>query len=331
MYKNYKFHDENLSGYKFLVTGGAGFIGSNIVEYLLEHNAGLVRVLDDLSNGYYENIESYECLSNFQFIQGDIRDYDTCKNALVDIDFVTHQAALGSVPRSVVNPILTNEVNISGFLNVFMAARDSKSLKRMIFAASSSSYGDSAQLPKIEGQEGKPLSPYAVTKLVNEIYAEVFSKVYDFHTIGLRYFNVFGPRQNPKNPYAAVIPIFCDNFVRDVSPIINGDGKTSRDFTYVVDAVQANIKALFLQPLSKYETFNIASGRQIELNEIVTLLSDISGKSICPVYKEERVGDVKHSLADLHKSKNVLNYFPQSEFRESLRFVFDFIKKKDSL
>jgi UDP-N-acetylglucosamine 4-epimerase len=202
------YHKVDLSEFKFLVTGGAGFIGSNLVEYLLKYGAGHVRVLDNLSNGYYENIKDFVGLPNFEFIEGDIRDLETCKKALLGMNYVSHQAALGSVPRSIADPITSNEVNVSGFLNILIAAKESSTLKQMVYAASSSTYGDSAKLPKIEGNEGRPLSPYAVTKLVNELYADVFSRVYNFHSIGLRYFNIFGPKQNQNNPYAAVIPIF---------------------------------------------------------------------------------------------------------------------------
>ena len=243
------YHDINLSNYSFLITGGAGFIGSNLVEYLLKYNAGHVRVLDNLSNGYFENIKDFMELPNFEFIEGDIRDLETCRKAADGIDFISHQAALGSVPRSISDPFTSNEVNVSGFLNILIAARDSSKLKMMVYAASSSTYGDSPNLPKIEGIEGNPLSPYAVTKLVNELYADVFSRVYSFHTIGLRYFNIFGPKQNPNNPYAAVIPIFCKNFINKKSPTINGDGNTSRDFTFIENAVQANIKAMLYPPL----------------------------------------------------------------------------------
>ena len=240
-----QYHLVDLSQYSFLITGGAGFIGSNIVEYLLKYNAGKVKVLDNLSNGYFENIKEFTSLSNFEFINGDIRDIELCRSAIKGIDYISHQAALGSVPRSITDPITTNEVNVSGFLNMLRVAQENENVKRFIYAASSSTYGDSQNLPKIEGQEGKPLSPYAVTKLVNELYAEVFSKIYGINTLGLRYFNVFGPKQNPNNPYAAVIPIFCNNFLIGQSSIINGDGLTSRDFTFIENVVQANIKAFF--------------------------------------------------------------------------------------
>jgi len=241
---NTPYHTTDLSKFKFLVTGGAGFIGSNIVEYLIKYNAGHVRVLDNLSNGYFENIKEFMGLPNFEFILGDIRNFENCKKAIEGMDFVTHQAALGSVPRSISDPITSNEVNVSGFLNILTAVKNAPNIKRMVYAASSSTYGDSPALPKVEGNEGNPLSPYAVTKLVNELYADVYSKVYGLHTIGLRYFNVFGPKQNPNNPYAAVIPIFCKAFIEGKTPTINGDGLTSRDFTFVENAVQANIRAL---------------------------------------------------------------------------------------
>ena len=274
------YHDIDLSKYSFLITGGAGFIGSNIVEYLLRYNAGHVRVLDNLSNGYFENIKDFIDMPNFEFIEGDICDLQTCKHVVNGVDYISHQAALGSVPRSISDPINSNEVNISGFLNILTVAKDSSRLKRLVYAASSSTYGDSTDLPKVEGYEGKPLSPYAVTKLVNELYAEVYSKVYDFHSIGLRYFNIFGPKQNPNNPYAAVIPIFCKAFIDDRSPLINGDGGTSRDFTFVENAVQANIKAMLIPPLAKHEVMNVACGDQITLNQMVDILQEISFKSI---------------------------------------------------
>lgn len=316
------YHTADLSGYRFLVTGGAGFIGSNLVEYLIRYHAGHVRVLDNLSTGSLKNIEPYLHLPNFEFIEGDIRNMNTCKSAVEDIDYVSHQAALGSVPRSVADPALTNEVNISGFLNMLVSVNENRAVKRMVFAASSSTYGDSQQLPKIEGTEGKPLSPYAVTKAVNEMYADVFSKVYDLHTIGLRYFNVFGPGQNPDNPYAAVIPLFCKAFIEGVPPVINGDGNTSRDFTFVENAVQANIKAMLLPELNNYEVFNMACGDQVSLNEMVNMLQEISGKNIKPLYGPERAGDVKHSLASIEKISNVLGYKPMFKFKQGLSMVY---------
>lgn len=320
------FHKSDLSGLSFLITGGAGFIGSNIVEYLLKYGAGKVRVLDNLSNGYYQNIEEFIGLPNFEFINGDIRDLETCQRAVEGIDYISHQAALGSVPRSIKDPITSNEVNISGFLNMLVAANESPTLRRFVYAASSSTYGDSHELPKVEGIEGKPLSPYAVTKAVNEMYADVFSRVYKFHTIGLRYFNVFGPRQNPDNPYAAVIPIFCKAFIDGKAPTIFGDGKTSRDFTFVANAVQANIRAMNQVDLKGHEVFNIACGEQTTLNSMISMLNEISGKSIIAEYTQERTGDVKHSKADIGKAKRMLGYSPEVFFEEGLKKVYEFYK-----
>lgn len=323
LYKN-QYHSIDLSKYKFLITGGAGFIGSNIVEYLLKYNAGHVRVLDNLSNGYYENIKEFTQLPNFEFIEGDIRDLKMCYEAVDGIDYISHQAALGSVPRSIADPILTNEVNISGFLNMLVAAKNSPSLKRFVYAASSSTYGDSIELPKVEGSEGNPLSPYATTKLVNEIYSDVFSKVYGLNSIGLRYFNIFGPKQNPKNPYAAVIPIFCSHFIKGITPTINGDGLTSRDFTFVENAVQANIKSFEIQ-IKNSEVFNVACGDQITLNQIIEQLKLISKKEwLEPIYKNERIGDVKHSKASIDKIKKYLKFEPSIKFRTGLEIVYQY-------
>jgi UDP-N-acetylglucosamine/UDP-N-acetylgalactosamine 4-epimerase len=321
-----KFHNTNLSGVKFLVTGGSGFIGSHIVDYLLAHGA-FVRVLDNLSNGYFENISHNIANPNFEFIEGDIRDYSVCENAVREIQYISHQAALGSVPRSIENPILTNEVNIGGFLNMLTAAKNSKSLVKFIYAASSSTYGDSMILPKVEGNEGKPLSPYAVTKAVNETYGDVFSKVYGFHTIGLRYFNIFGPRQNPDNPYAAVIPIFCSAFINNKKPTINGDGETSRDFTFVENAVQANIKAMLSLGLENHEVFNVACGDQVSLNEMIDELNTLSSTQIEANYGPERKGDVKHSKASIEKIGNSLGYKPTVTFSNGLRTVFEWYKE----
>jgi UDP-N-acetylglucosamine 4-epimerase len=255
-------------------------------------------------------------------MEGDIRDLETCRRAVDGMDFVSHQAALGSVPRSITDPITTNEVNIGGFLNMLVAARDSSNCKRMVYAASSSTYGDSIELPKVEGREGKPLSPYAITKAVNEEYARVFSDVYVFHTIGLRYFNVFGPKQNPNNPYAAVIPIFCKHFIEGTKPTIFGDGETSRDFTFVENAVQANIKALLFRGLTQHEVFNVACGDQISLNQMVTILQEITGgHDLEPIYATERSGDVRHSRASIEKISQTLGYYPQTRFEKGLKLV----------
>ena len=314
--------------HSFLITGGAGFIGSNLVEFLLTNGARKVRVLDNLSNGYLENIQPYFNHPAFEFIEGDIRDFETCKKAVEGIHFISHQAALGSVPRSISDPLTTNEVNISGFLNMLVAAKESSSLKRFVYAASSSTYGDSPALPKVEGNEGKPLSPYAITKAVNELYGDVFSKVYGFNTIGLRYFNIFGPNQSPDNPYAAVIPIFCKAFIDGSVPVINGDGETSRDFTYVDNAVQANIKALFKADLDTHEVYNVACGEQASLNAMITMLNEITGKSVTPEYGPERPGDVKHSKASISKIQKDLGYAPTVYFDEGLKKVYAWYKQQ---
>lgn len=320
------YHTSDLSQFSFLITGGAGFIGSNLVEYLIKFNAGHVRVLDNLSNGYAQNLEPYLHLSNFEFINGDIRDLEVCKKAISGIDYISHQAALGSVPRSIQDPITSNQVNIDGFLNMLVAAKDSPKLKRFVYAASSSTYGDSMDLPKTEGNEGKPLSPYAVTKAVNEMYADVFSKIYGLNTIGLRYFNVFGPRQNPSNPYAAVIPIFCKAFIDNKSPIINGDGATSRDFTFVANVVQANIRSFFVNDLNSHEIFNTACGEQVTLNQIIASLKEISGKELDAAYGAERIGDVRHSKASISKISKHLGYQPEVHFHKGLEIVFNWYK-----
>lgn len=319
------FHNEDLSKYNFLITGGAGFIGSNIVEYLIRNNAGKVRVLDNLSNGYFDNIREFVGCDNFEFVEGDIRDYETCSRALECIDYVSHQAALGSVPRSIKDPITSNSVNISGFVNMLTAVKNNSKIIKMVYAASSSTYGDSQKLPKVEGNEGKPLSPYAVTKLVNEIYADVFSKVYGLHTIGLRYFNVFGPKQSPDNPYAAVIPLFIKAAIKNESPIIFGDGMTSRDFTYVDNAVQANIKGMLLKKeMTRNEVINIACGENNNLLKLWEIISAISGCNCKPVFKDERSGDVRASLASINKAINLIDYKPTVFFEKGVNLTYSY-------
>lgn len=317
---------EQIKGASFLVTGGAGFIGSNIVEFLLAHSASKVKVLDNLSNGYRENVTLFQSHPSYEFIEGDIRDLETCKDAVKDIQYITHQAALGSVPRSIENPIQTNEVNIGGHLNMLEAAKESDTLIKFVYAASSSTYGDHPGLPKVEGYEGKLLSPYAVSKAVNEQYAQVFSDIYGLHTIGLRYFNIYGPRQNANNPYAAVIPIFCKAFLDGNSPKINGDGQTSRDFTYVSNAIQANLRALFSLDINEHQVFNVACGERTSLNQMIQILQDISESKLEPLYGPERQGDVKHSQASIDKITATLNYSPEVYFEDGLKNVFNWYK-----
>lgn len=324
---NQKYHVVDLSKVTVLVTGGAGFIGSNLVEYLLRNDVKHVRVVDNLSNGYWENISDFVSLKNFEFIEGDITDSVFCQEIIQDVDYVSHQAALGSVPRSINDPLTTNLVNITGFLNILDAVRQSGTVKRMVYAASSSTYGDSSILPKVEGVEGKPLSPYAVTKLVNELYADVFSKVYGLHTIGLRYFNVFGPKQNPNNPYAAVIPKFCKSFLESTSPTIFGDGLTSRDFTFVENVVQANVKALFQSEIKQHQVYNVACGEQTSLRQIVEYLCKITNQVIEAQFEEERVGDIKHSKASVEKISTQLGYKPTIQFFEGLMIVYQWYQE----
>lgn len=315
-----KYHEEDLSSRKFLITGGAGFIGSHIVEYLAENKVGLIRILDNLSTGKLENIQDYLSLPNVEWIEGDIRDYETCIAAMQGIDFVSHQAALGSVPRSVKDPITTNAVNIGGFLNILHAAKESR-IKKMVYAASSSTYGDSMVLPKIESKIGNPLSPYAVTKYVNELYAQVFADLYGFNSVGLRYFNVFGPRQDPNGPYAAVIPLFIKSALNNEPPFINGDGEQTRDFTYVENAVQANIKAL-LTETKGHEVINIAFGDKTSLNTLWNYINELTGRSnLVPVYRENRQGDVRDSLADISKAKALIGYEPKFSILQGLKMT----------
>jgi UDP-N-acetylglucosamine 4-epimerase len=314
---------------KILVTGGAGFIGSNIVERLLQRqDVEMVRVLDNLSTGSLQNIESFQANPRFEFVQGDIRSYETCLEAVAGIDLISHQAALGSVPRSINDPLTTNEVNITGTLNVFTAAKEKK-VWRVVYAASSSTYGDHPGLPKVENKIGNPLSPYAVTKFVNELYARVYGQVYGLETVGLRYFNVFGPRQNPNGPYAAVIPLFINSVLNNEPPLINGDGETSRDFTFVANAVHANEQALFTDNKEAVgQVFNIAFGERTTLNELFQTIKEIAGSDLAPKYGPERAGDVRHSLADISKGRTLLGYDPKISIREGMKTTFEWYRKQ---
>jgi UDP-N-acetylglucosamine 4-epimerase len=314
---------------RILVTGGAGFIGSNLVEKLLQDNrVTLVRVLDNLATGSLKNIEAFNADPKFEFLEGDIRNYDTCLEACDTIDLVTHQAALGSVPRSIADPLTTNEVNITGTLNVFTAAKEKK-IKRVVYAASSSTYGDHPGLPKVEDKIGNPISPYAVTKYVMELYARVYASLYNMQFIGLRYFNIFGPRQNPMGAYAAVIPLFAKALIENKPPLINGDGSHSRDFTYVDNAVQANILSLFTKNDSAInQVYNIACGHQTSLLELFNQLKKEAKSDLQPIHGPERTGVVKHSLADISKAEKLLGYSPAVSIEEGLRMTYRWYRKE---
>ncbi|MGV6829975.1 MAG: SDR family oxidoreductase [bacterium] len=319
---DFNYHQRDISDLNFLVTGGAGFIGSNIVEYLLKYGAGKVRVLDNFSNGYKENLNEFLSNPAFELIEGDIRDLDTCHKAMIDIDYVSHQAALGSVPRSINDPKTSNDVNISGFLNMLIALKESETAKRMVYAASSSTYGDSKSLPKVEDIIGRPLSPYAVTKYVNELYADVFGKTYNTDVIGFRYFNVFGPKQSPNGAYAAVIPLFMQA-LKDGEPAkINGDGEQTRDFTFVDNAVQANIRGIFAPQEAANQVFNIACGDRISVNKLWNDIRTAANSSLEPIYGPPRQGDVRDSLADISKAQKLLGYEPNYSVSEGLEITY---------
>ncbi|MDM1355962.1 SDR family oxidoreductase [Myroides marinus] len=300
---------------KILITGGAGFIGSNLTEYFLSKGY-FVRCLDNFATGHRYNIEPFLSNDNYELIEGDIRDLETCHQAVRGMDYVLHQAALGSVPRSVKDPITTNDVNVSGFLNMLVAVRDG-GVKRMVYAASSSTYGDSENLPKVEDIIGKPLSPYAVTKYVNELYADVFARTYGIETVGLRYFNVFGRRQDPNGAYAAVIPLFVKQLMKHESPTINGTGDYSRDFTYIDNVIQMNERAMLTTNKEAVNTvYNTAVGDRTTLNTLIGYLKENLSKydaaiaNVEAIYGPNRVGDIPHSLASVDKARRLLGYEP---------------------
>lgn len=320
---------------KILITGGAGFIGSNLCEYFLSKKYEVV-CLDNFSTGHKHNLVAFSNDKNFKLIEGDIRNLSDCKEAVLGVDYVLHQAALGSVPRSINDPITTNDVNVSGFLNMLVASRDAK-VKRFIYAASSSTYGDSESLPKIEEKIGKPLSPYAITKYVNELYADIFSKTYGLETIGLRYFNVFGRKQDPNGAYAAVIPKFVMQFMEYKSPVINGDGNFSRDFTYIDNVIQMNELAMTTtNPEAVNTVYNTAYGDRTTLNDLIKYLKeylsefDASIANISVTYGPNRAGDIPHSLASIEKAKKLLGYEPkfsmQSGLKEAVRWYWENLK-----
>ena len=309
----------------FLVTGGAGFIGSNLCEAIL--NKGYkVRCLDNLSTGKQENVDLFIDNPNYTFINGDIRDLDTCMNACKDVDYVLHQAAWGSVPRSIEMPLFYEEVNIKGTLNMMEAARQNN-VKKFVYASSSSVYGDEPNLPKKEGIEGNLLSPYALTKRVDEEYGKLYTKLYGLDTYGLRYFNVFGRRQDPNGAYAAVIPKFINQLLNNEQPTINGDGKQSRDFTYIENVIEANLKACKASSKNAGESFNIAYGSREYLIDVYQTLCKALGKNSKPIFGAERQGDIKHSNADISKAKNMLGYLPDWSFEKGIKNAIEWYKE----
>lgn len=312
----------------FLVTGGAGFIGSNLVETLLDMGFK-VRCLDNFSTGLRGNIAPFKERGNFEFFEGDICDFDTCREVCSGIDYVLHQAALGSVPRSVKYPLMYEENNIKGTLNILEAARLSGCVRRVVYASSSSVYGDSTVLPKVEGEEGQLLSPYAVTKHVNELYGSLYTSLYGVECIGLRYFNVFGRRQDPDSQYAAVIPLFAKTLLAGEAPVINGDGEQSRDFTYIENVIEANLKACLAPREACGQAFNIAYGQRFTLNQMYNKMCQLLEADIQPIHGPERVGDIRHSLADISKARRLLGYDPswsfERGFEETVEWYQDFL------
>jgi UDP-N-acetylglucosamine/UDP-N-acetylgalactosamine 4-epimerase len=317
----------NISGSSFLVTGGAGFIGSHIVAYLLKNGAGKVRVLDNLATGSDKNVKLFSAYPQYEFLEGDIRDTEVCKKACTGIDYVSHQAALGSVPRSIKDPVTSNDVNVGGFVNMITAAKDAN-VKSFVYASSSSVYGDEPKLPKVEEKTGNLLSPYAVTKKANELYAAVFSNLYGMKVIGLRYFNVFGPRQDPDGPYAAVIPLFVSGILKRAPVYINGDGEQTRDFTFVENAVQANIRGMLTGNEAAFgQVYNVAVGANFSVNFLYKAIGDLLKIDHPAVYREPRAGDVRDSLADISKAQRLLGYQPTQQFMDGLKLTVQFFTK----
>ena len=323
-----EYHIKPLDRLNILITGGAGFIGSNICEYLIKHNVGKVRVVDNLSTGYYENVKPFINMPNFEFIEGDLTDFGFCKGICENIDLVCHQAALGSVPRSIENPVATNHHNVTGFINIITAAKDA-GVKRLVYASSSSVYGDEQSSPKIEEKTGRLLSPYAVSKNTNEVYAGVFHQLFDMKIIGLRYFNVFGPKQSPKGAYAAVIPLFVDGLINDKPVYIDGLGDQTRDFTFIENVVQANVKALTVDNEQAFgEVYNVACGDSISVLDLYRNISAILNIKKEPLFRDSRQGDIKNSLADISKAQRLLGYKPLFSVKEGLEKTVQSFKEK---
>ncbi len=322
-----KFHKKDISNVSFLITGGAGFIGSHIAEYLLKNNAGKVRVLDNMSNGFKTNLDILRQYDAFEFVEGDIRNIEICRQACKEIQYVSHQAALGSVPRSIKEPFYTNDVNVGGFVNILKAAVENN-VKQFVYASSSSVYGDDATLPKKEEITGNCLSPYAVSKKTNELYADVFSKIYNIPVLGFRYFNIFGPRQDPNGPYAAVIPLFVQAVMNNTPAFINGDGAQTRDFTFVENAVQINIKGMLSEnEEAKNKVYNVAVGENYSINYLYSAIKEYFESNLEPIHREARDGDILNSLADISLAKNLLEYEPAKKFESGLKDTIGYFKK----
>jgi len=324
------YHDKPIDSTSFLITGGAGFIGSNLVEYLLKHGAKKVRVLDNLLTGRMKNLEGLKDNPRFEFLKGDIRNRKDCMEACKDMDIISHQAALVSIPRSVKDPATTNDVNAGGFVNVLMAAGDS-GIDRVIIASSSSVYGDDPGLPKVENKIGRQISPYAVSKYINELYSHVFGNMYNQKLIGLRYFNIFGQNQDPKGVYAAVIPLFIDMMLQGKRPFLNGDGSNTRDFTYIENVVQANVKAMLTDNEDAFgEIYNIACGERFSILDLFETIRNTLKIEMDPQFRDSLPGDIPHSLADISKARKNLGYDPQFDFKEGLALTIDYYRKQST-
>ena len=323
---NNKFHNQDLSTSSFLVTGGAGFIGSHIAEYLLKNGAGKVRIFDNMANGFTSNLDVLRVYNRFEFLEGDIRNMETCRTACEGINYVSHQAALGSVPRSIKDPSATNDVNVGGFVNMLKSAVE-KNVKQFVYASSSSVYGDEPTLPKKENKIGNCLSPYAVSKRADELYASVFADAYRIPVLGFRYFNIFGPRQDPDGPYAAVIPLFVKAIMNHTSAFINGDGEQTRDFTFVENAVQVNIKGMLsANDEAKNKVYNVAVGEKYSVNFLYNSIREYLKSSVEATHREPREGDIRNSLADISLAKHLLGYKPTTKFETGLIKTIEYFK-----
>ena len=320
------FHEGNLADKKFLVTGGGGFIGGHLAEYLLKNGAAKVRVLDNMVNGFESNLAVLKQYSAFEFIQGDIRNFEDCNKACEGIDYVSHQAALGSVPRSIKEPVYFNEVNVGGFVNMLKAGVDNN-IKQFVYASSSSVYGDEPTLPKVESKIGNCLSPYAATKKTNELYAQIFADVYGLKIMGFRYFNIFGPRQDPDGAYAAVIPLFVKGIMKETPVYINGDGEQTRDFTFVDNAVQINVKGMLTQNTAALnKVYNVAVGENFSVNYLYKICREALQSNWEASYREPRAGDIRNSLADITLANDLLGYAPTKKFEDGLLETISFFK-----